>query len=278
MLQFRPVPSKKDCLTAYTGNETDVVIPDGVGSILGAFLDNTEVTSVEIPDSVTKIDSSAFEGCTSLTNIEIPDSVIQIGGYAFSGCSALTSIVISEFVIYIGPSAFSNCTSLKNVCILNPDVERISDGFTRTEYDFVVYGYGGSTAEAFARTLSKTFVALDDLDLDEVLANIQRETVALPTSTTIDSLENTQWLYMVSMVDGKSEDVSGKSMFLYFLEDGEVEISWGTQTGYYYDNDNDYSNGFKVNMGGDLANSYVNDGVLTIESTDGSYMLRFELW
>ncbi len=45
-----------------------------------------------IPDSVTSIEDSAFDGCSALTSITIPDSVTSIGEYAFNGCSSLSSI------------------------------------------------------------------------------------------------------------------------------------------------------------------------------------------
>ena len=44
------------------------------------------LTSINIPNSVTNIEDSAFSGCDSLTNINIPNSVTNIGDYAFSDC------------------------------------------------------------------------------------------------------------------------------------------------------------------------------------------------
>lgn len=57
----------------YNGNDTVVVIPPTISSWpvtkIGedAFQDNTTITSVTIPDSVTEIGANAFAGCTNLT-------------------------------------------------------------------------------------------------------------------------------------------------------------------------------------------------------------------
>ena len=54
----------------------------------------------------------AFWGCSMLTSITIPDSITRIGDYAFRGCSGLTSITIPNSVTYIGEGAFLNCNRL----------------------------------------------------------------------------------------------------------------------------------------------------------------------
>ena len=58
------------------------------------YLNNDLITDLVIPEGVTTIGSSAFEGCTSFTSVTIPDSVISIGKGAFSGCSSLVSITL----------------------------------------------------------------------------------------------------------------------------------------------------------------------------------------
>ena len=80
----------------------------------------TGLTSIEIPNSVTSIGGSAFEGCTGLTSVEIPSSVTSIGGSAFEGCTGLTSVEIPSSVTSIGMGAFWECSGLTSITSLIP--------------------------------------------------------------------------------------------------------------------------------------------------------------
>lgn len=72
---------------------TGIVLKDFNGKFDGSLLQKyPNLTNVTIPNSVTFIGRSAFQGCTSLTSVNIPDSVTSIGNSAFYGCSSLTSI------------------------------------------------------------------------------------------------------------------------------------------------------------------------------------------
>ena len=139
-------------LTAYSGDSSTVNIPYGVQTINNnVFKNNTNIKSIYIPDSVTRIGSGAFYGCTGLTSIYytgdvagwcgisglgtvmsssrtlyisdkkvegalvIPDSVTSIGDSAFYGCSGITSVTIGNSVTSIGNYAFEGCTKLKNI-------------------------------------------------------------------------------------------------------------------------------------------------------------------
>ena len=64
--------------------------------------EDTEITNLIIPNSVTSIGDYAFSGCAGLTSITIPNSVTSIGDYAFQYCSGLTSITIPNSVTSIG--------------------------------------------------------------------------------------------------------------------------------------------------------------------------------
>ena len=90
----------------------------------------SSLTSVTIPNSVTKIGKGAFRGCTSLTSVTIPTSVTEIGEDAFSSCISLTSVKIPDSVTKIGASAFYNCRSLTSVTIPNSVTEIEDSAFS----------------------------------------------------------------------------------------------------------------------------------------------------
>ena len=121
-----------------------------------AFWGSTELTNVDIPNSVTEIGQEAFGNCPGLTSIVvdsgnprfdsrnncnaiietadneliagckntiIPNSVTKIGNFAFEACSSLTSIVIPNSVTEIGHYAFYSCDSLTSIDIPNSVIE-----------------------------------------------------------------------------------------------------------------------------------------------------------
>jgi len=89
--------------------------------------EDTEITNLIIPNSVTSIGNAAFAGCSSLTSITIPNSVTSIGDGAFYLCYGLTSVTIPNSVTSIGAEAFRYCSSLTSITIPN-SVTSIGDG------------------------------------------------------------------------------------------------------------------------------------------------------
>lgn len=107
---------------ASTNTEiTSVVIPSTVTKIcIGTFYKCKRITSVTIPSSVTFIDSYSFY-LSGLTSVNIPSSVTTINGSAlggaFEGCTELTSVTLNEGLQTLGARAFSGCTGMTSINI-----------------------------------------------------------------------------------------------------------------------------------------------------------------
>ncbi len=113
-------------LTSYTGSGGVVYIPKDMNIMtIGeeAFKNNTSITAVIIPKTVTTIDARAFYGCTNLKHVffvdvitnEIAESDLTlINREAFLGCTSLEVLDFSNCKTFtVARSAFSGCTSLK---------------------------------------------------------------------------------------------------------------------------------------------------------------------
>lgn len=89
--------------SGYTASAmTSAVIGSCVTKIgeqaFGAYYDGGycyNLSSITIPDSVTRIDNSAFANCSGLTSVTIPDSVTSISTAAFWGCTSLISVTVN---------------------------------------------------------------------------------------------------------------------------------------------------------------------------------------
>ncbi len=83
-----------------------------------AFYEHKNISSVQLPVSITEIGDYAFYQCSNLCKIEIPENVVTIGVCAFYQCYTLKSVIIPNNVVIIDNSAFSDC-SLSNLTFGN---------------------------------------------------------------------------------------------------------------------------------------------------------------
>ena len=90
----------------------DLYTVDEDVTLYAVWLKKTQQGEIEIPDSVTAIEDSAFAGCSNLISVKMPDTVTKIGKLAFSDCYKLENIEIPDAVSMIEDSAFFNCKNL----------------------------------------------------------------------------------------------------------------------------------------------------------------------
>ncbi len=88
--------------------------------------------AVNIPNSITSIESNAFSGCGSLTNVTIGSSVASIGWEAFCGCSSLTTVTFEEL---------DGWTVIGNASVTEISATELADGLTAAEYLTGTYCY-----------------------------------------------------------------------------------------------------------------------------------------
>jgi hypothetical protein len=115
-----------------------VQIPNSVTRIdLAAFSDCTCLETASVPEGITEIPSFMYYGCKNLKEIVIPEGVTHIGGMAFELCSSLTSISLPEGLKVVDGCAFSQCRSLLNAVLPS----------TLSEIDYQVFSYCSSLSK-----------------------------------------------------------------------------------------------------------------------------------
>ena len=107
-------------ITGYNGSAAALYIPEeidghevvAIGN--GAFEDRTDLRTVMIPDSVTRIEVWAFYNCNNLSNVTLSNNLNYMGEYAFGNCKKITKIEITKSLDSSG-GPFKNCDGLKTV-------------------------------------------------------------------------------------------------------------------------------------------------------------------
>lgn len=111
-------------ITGYYGDlPAEAVLPDTLDGMAvtkvgsNAFLSNTSLKKISLPDSITEIGEKAFSGCTKLQNVRLSTNLVRIGASAFENCSSLSSIALPDGLVTIEPWAFGNCKRLTELVI-----------------------------------------------------------------------------------------------------------------------------------------------------------------
>ncbi len=129
------------------------------------YLNNTLVTDLVIPNSVTNIGKYVFYQCTGLKSVLIPDSVTSIGPYAFEGCDDLKYYDIGKNV------DFSNLSLPWNFSInANSIVVLRNEDFDLEDFIYalslpkstILCAYESTGARALCENYEIKYVSLDE--------------------------------------------------------------------------------------------------------------------
>lgn len=178
-------------LTAYTGEDVFVSVPeeaDGlpVTAIKGAFAGNTSVQLVDLPKTVTAVSYGtggigAFENCTALQAVSMI-LTSRVEYHSFRNCSALQTATLPQTVTLVGAGAFAACTSLNTLRVYSSDCTFGAASVVPAET--VLYGYAGSTAQAYAKKYDRTFLSFGTVTTAATTAATETTTTTTQTTTT----------------------------------------------------------------------------------------------
>ena len=149
-------------ITAYNGNDTDIIIPSRVDSfdIVGlkdfkntSIRKQEKVNSVDIPDTVIRISGNSFNGYDNLEQITLTTSVSSVSGSAFQRCPSLSIFIIkgtqnvrnasmmainlpgrTRLILEdcnIPDGAFENCDTIESVAIHGNKISIGADAFKK---------------------------------------------------------------------------------------------------------------------------------------------------
>ena len=150
--------------------------------------DNTEITNLVIPESVTNVGEYVFSGCTEFKTIEAFCKKISLDD--FSGCQLLESITVKNSTVTVGNEIFKGKKALKSVSFTDCDI------FIR---ESAFYGCGnlkiaelrGGNIE-IGESVFGSCQALKDLIVEGNIKTIERGTfsgcISLTTITIPDSV------------------------------------------------------------------------------------------
>lgn len=102
-------------VVAYVGKPTELSIGENITKIDDFAFAMSNITSVRIGDSVSKIGGSCFYSCYDLKTVEMGNGLTTIEYNMFESCENLTTITIGVNVESIGYSCFVDCYSLKDI-------------------------------------------------------------------------------------------------------------------------------------------------------------------
>lgn len=92
-----------------------------------------EISTLILPDGLTRVGDLAFYECSALRAVRLPDSVQEVGWFSFGKCTGLILLDLGNRLRVIGNSAFRECSSLTSVRLPNSLITLSFQAFYRCE-------------------------------------------------------------------------------------------------------------------------------------------------
>lgn len=162
---------------AFTGCTSleNITIGSGVTDLTGIDFDMETLKEIHVSENNTMYSSDdngvllnregtellRYPKASELVEYTVPGTVNKIKASAFSGAFNIKSVILPESVNKINLESFYDCERLEKVTIENPDCD-IANSENTLGSETTIYGYTGSTAQAYAEKYNRVFVALDE--------------------------------------------------------------------------------------------------------------------
>ena len=188
----------------------------------------TKIKTLVFVGGLNRIGSSAFIRCTNLESVTIPSTVTRINDWAFEYCSKLKTLILecNGFDVVIGQRAFGICTQLSsivckgnyppdlNVIYLMHSFEDVSGTIPVTvpcgkEFDYIASAWGNKFSN-IQEDCSTPFVAVTDITLstNTVMAGTP---LTLTTTVVPNNADNKTIVWSVVNANGTGASINGNT-------------------------------------------------------------------
>ena len=106
IVNYNAEKNTAETIAAWGLDVTTVTIDEGITGLGYRGFSGTQLSSLVLPSSITKIANGSFQFAHNLESVTIPDGVTYIGRYAFDTCANLTDVVLPSSLETIAEGAF----------------------------------------------------------------------------------------------------------------------------------------------------------------------------
>ena len=100
----------------------------GLGGLFGVENESVPRTLSHVKLlNIETLENNAYSGCSNVSVVELPDSLVSIGSSAFYNCSKIVTLNIGPNVSEIGDNAFARCSSLEEIKVDRDNRQYVDD-------------------------------------------------------------------------------------------------------------------------------------------------------